>query len=78
MDIMHHFMLMVQGLEISIKKLSDVDLCYKGDIDFRKRLRLMDELTESDLRVKVDVSDLSKLDQDFRANIEKDLILLQL
>ena len=60
------------------KRLSDVDLCYKGSISFFERLRLMDELVESDLRVKVDVSDLDKLSYDFKQRIEKDLILLQL
>lgn len=60
------------------KKFSDVDLCYEGNLDLWKLGRLITDLKESDLRVKVDVHDINELSVDFKKLITKDLTPLQI
>lgn len=55
------------------RKFSDIDICYEGDMDFSQSLRLMSDLAESNLRVKVDIHDATELSPDFKKLIEKDL-----
>lgn len=60
----------------SAKKLSDLDLCLKGDYDKSTIRKLKDEFEESDLPFKVDVVVWSDLTDTFKKNIENDLLKL--
>ena len=53
---------------------SDIDLCVVGEVDIPS---LHDELSESNLPVKVDLKKREDLSQDFFTLIKKDLILIK-
>ncbi len=60
-----------------VKRFSDLDLAVEGEITWRERADLQEELDESDLSIKVDVLELNLVDPHFRALIEPHFVLLQ-
>ncbi len=54
--------------------VSDLDLCYKGDIPLSDLGNLQEEFEESDLPFKVDLVAFDQCSQEFKKLIEKDLV----
>lgn len=57
------------------KELSDLDLCIKQDYDKTTIRKLQDAFEESDLPFKVDVIQWSEISDDFKIQIQADLVL---
>jgi predicted nucleotidyltransferase len=58
------------------RKLSDLDLCIKQEIDKSTLRKFKDSLEESNLPFKVDVVVWDELSDAFKSHIEKDLSLI--
>ena len=59
------------------KPLSDLDLCFFDNIPTNILSHLDEDFEESDLPFKVDVIDWNMCDENFRAKITPDLVLIQ-
>ena len=57
-------------------EFSDLDLCYKGDLETDLVRSLKHKLRESDLRFKVDLIDFNDANEDFQKLIANDLLNL--
>lgn len=59
------------------KKFSDLDLCYKQNLNQKILYKLMDDFEESDLPFKVDLTDYNKCSDRFKKLIDRDLRKIQ-
>ncbi|HDH57247.1 MAG TPA: nucleotidyltransferase domain-containing protein [Bacteroidetes bacterium] len=66
-------------LNPSVKEFSDLDLVVMTNqpLPIRRRARLMEALSESDLPIKVDVVDWATTDENFRAIIRQRMEIVQ-
>ena len=60
------------------KKFSDLDLCIIEDIDLFRLENIKEELSNSDLTIKIDLQRWQDINNDFRSLIKNDLVLLKL
>ena len=60
----------------SASQYSDLDLCFKGNIDKEKIRYFKSQLRESQLRFKVDLVDWNELSEEFQDLIKTDLVKL--
>jgi predicted nucleotidyltransferase len=60
------------------KKSSDLDLCIIGDISNTQLYELINELAESNLRIKIDLKRWQDINDGFRAMIQNDLTIVNL
>lgn len=58
------------------RRLSDLDICFKDSIPWSIRARIDEDFEESDLPFKVDIVDWNMCDDQFRAKIAADLVLI--
>lgn len=61
----------------SQKKLSDLDICYMDSIPGNIRSHIEEDFEESNLPFTVDLVDWNTCDEQFRAQIRSDLVLIQ-
>lgn len=69
-----HFMSRAKG---SSRRLSDLDICFFGNIPWNVRAHIDEDFEESNLPFLVDVVDWNSCDENFQNLIKKDLVLLQ-
>jgi predicted nucleotidyltransferase len=55
-------------------KFSDLDLCYKGDVDKKIIRDIREQLRDSNLPIKVDLISYDQCTEEFKSLIETDLL----
>lgn len=60
----------------TMRKFSDLDLCFKDAISLSEQSRILEDFEESDLPFRVDLLDWNKIDERFRQYIADDLELI--
>lgn len=58
------------------RRFSDLDICFIEEIPWNVRAHLDNDFEESDLPFKIDVIDWKSCSQEFKQEIQKDLLLL--